>query len=100
MEIAAKLEEIELWLVGAESLNLVKDKEITKLKAALEASKDKWYNVGFADAENSTKLIMFQSRKYGLGEGWMAALAAVSVPEDSPLKNPDQVPYPKLPPQV
>lgn len=82
-------------MAGVESLNLVKDKEITELKAALEASEDKWYNVGFADAKNSAKPIMFQSRKYGFSEGRMAALAAIGVLEDSLLKNPDQVPFPE-----
>ena len=97
-EIATKLEEVELKLARAKSLSSAKDKKITKLKTALEASEDKWYNAGFVDTENSTKPVMFQSRRYGFGEGWMAELLAAGVPEDSPFKNPNQVPYPESPP--
>ena len=84
----------EQKIVGAESLNSVKDKEITELKVALKASEDNWYNASFTDAENSVELVMFQSRRYGFGKGWMAALVAVGVPEDSPPKNPNQVQNP------
>lgn len=97
VEIAAKLEEIELWLADGESLNSVKYKEIIELKVTLEACEDKWYNAGFANVKKSVEPIMFQSRKYGFSEGWMAALVAAGVLEDSPLKNPDQVPYTMLP---
>lgn len=41
---------------------------------------------------------MFQSRKCGFKEGWMAALSAMGVPEDSLLQNPNQIPYPEPPP--
>lgn len=61
-EMANKLKEIELKLARVESLNSAKDKEIAELKTALEANKNKWYNVGFADAENSAELVMFKSR--------------------------------------
>ena len=87
-------------MADAERLNSIKDKEIAKLKNALEASEDKWYNTSFEDVENSTEPVMFQSRRYEFSEGWMAALVAVGVPKDSPLKNHDQVPYPKPPPPV
>ena len=55
---------------------------------------------GFADAKNLVDLVIFQSRRYGFSEGWMAALVATSVLKDSPLKNLDQVPYPEPPPLV
>ena len=87
-------------MADAERLNSIKDKEIAELKIALEASEDKWYNVSFADVKNSIKPVMFQSRRYEFGEGWMAALVALGVSKDSPLKNHDQVPYPKPPPPV
>lgn len=67
--MAAKLEEVDLRLARAKSINSARDMEITELRAALEGSENKWYNAGFADAENSTKLIMFQSKRYGFGEG-------------------------------
>lgn len=90
-EMAAKLEEVELRLDGAESMNSDKDKEIAELKAALEVSEDKWYNARFADIENSATPIMFQSCRYEFGEGWMATMLAMGVPEDSPFRNPDQI---------
>ena len=93
----AKLGGIELKLVKAESLNLAQVDEIANLKAALEACENKWYNEGFADAENSVEPIIHQAQFYGFGEGWLAALQAMGVPEDSPLKNPEQIPYPALP---
>jgi len=99
-EIATMLEEIEVLLAGTERLNSIEDKEIAELKTTLEASKDKWYTASFVDVENSTELVMFQSRRYDFGEGWMVALVAVGVPKDSPLKNNDQVPYSKPSPPV
>ena len=92
-EVTAKLKEVKLRLSGAESLNSAKDKEIVELKATVEVSEDKWYNTGFTDAENLAKPVMFQSQQYGFGKGWMAALLAVGVLEDSSFKNLDQIPY-------
>ena len=61
-------------------------------------AENKWYNTGFVDAENFVEPIFYQSRRHGFGEGWMAALRAMGVPDDSPLRNPKQIPYPKPPP--
>ena len=58
-EIAAKLEEVELRLARAKSINSAKDKEIVKLKATLEESENKWYNVGFVDIKNSVESVVF-----------------------------------------
>ena len=66
VEMAAKLEEVELRLVGVESVNLARDNEIAELKVTLDESENKWYNMGFADAKNSTKLIMFHLGGMGL----------------------------------
>lgn len=88
-EMVAKLEEVELRLAGVESINSARDKEIAELKAVLEESEDKWYNAGFTNTENLAELIMFQSWRYEFGEGWMAAVLAMGVPEDSPFRNPD-----------
>ena len=41
---------------------------------------------------------MFENQKYGFGEGWLATEMAMGVPKDSPLRNPDQIPYPEAPP--
>lgn len=72
--------------------------ETENLKAALGACEDKWYNAGFMDAENSAKLIVHKARKLGFQEGWMASLQAMGVSNDSPLRNPEQIPFPEPPP--
>ena len=58
-EMAAKLEEVELRLARAKSINSARDKEIVKLKATLEESENKWYNVGFVDIKNSIEPVVF-----------------------------------------
>ena len=88
-EMDMKLGGTELKLAEAESLNLALADEIANLKAALEACEEKWYNEGFVDAENSVEPIVYQARRHGFGEGWMAALQAIEVPNDSSLRNPD-----------
>ena len=100
VETEVKLGGTKLKLAKAESLNLANVKEIAKLRMALEASQDKWYSVGFVDAKNSVEPIIYQSRQYRFGEGWMAALQAMGVLKDSPLRNPNQIPYPDPPPPI
>ena len=39
------------------------------MKTALEACKEKWYNEGFADAENSVEPVVYQAQLHGFGEG-------------------------------
>ena len=98
-EMDVKLGGTKLKLAEAESLNLAQADEIANLKAVVEACEEKWYNEGFADAENSVELIVHQARHHGFREGWLAALQALGVAEDSPLRNPEQIPYPTpLPP--
>ena len=48
----------ELKLGKAQSLNATLAKELVDLKATLEACENKWYNEGFADAENSAKSVI------------------------------------------
>ena len=60
-EMDVKLGGMELKLAEVESLNLAQADEITDLKTALEACEEKWYNEGFADAENSIKPIVHQA---------------------------------------
>ena len=50
------------------------------------------------DAKNSVKPIVHQAWLHGFGEGWLVALQAMGVAEDSPLRNPKQIPYPTTPP--
>ena len=78
-------------------MNTTLAEELADLKATLEACENKWYNEGFADAENSVEPVVRQAQKLGFEEGWLAALKVMGVPEDSPLRNPDQIPFLNLP---
>ena len=51
-------------------------------------------NEGFADAEQSAEPVMAQARKLGFEAGWFTALQALGVLEDSPLRDPSQIPFP------
>ena len=62
----------------------------------MEAYEQKWYNEGFADAEQSAEPVVAQARKLGFEAEWFAALQALGVPEDSPLRDPGQIPFPSL----
>lgn len=95
-----KFGEMEPRLAEAESIISVRNKEISKLKAGLEERENKFYNMGFTNAVNSTEPVMFQSRRYAFSEGWMAVELAMGVLKDSPFRNPDQIPYPEPPPLV
>ena len=64
------------------------------MRVALEACEDKWYNEGFADAENSAEPVVDQARRLSFEVGWFAALQALGVLEDSPLRDPGQIPFP------
>ena len=99
-EVEAKLGSTDLKLAEAESLNLAQADEVADLKAALDACENKWYNKGFANAENFVEPIVHQARHHRFGEGWLAALQAIGVAEDSPLRNPEHIPYPAPPPPV
>ena len=48
-------------MAEAQSLNTTLAEELADLKAALEACENKWYNEGFADAENSAEPIVCQA---------------------------------------
>lgn len=97
VEVEIKLGDAKLWVAGVESIITARDKEIAELKVALLESENKYYNMGFNDAENSVEPVMFENWKYGFGKGWLAAMMAMEVPEDSPFRNPDQIPYSKPP---
>ena len=64
------------------------------MRATLEACEQKWYNEGFADTEKSAESVVVQARRLGFEAGWFAALQALGVPEDSPLRDPSQIPFP------
>ena len=57
-ELLAKQNETDVKLAEAISLNTSQAEELTDLRAALEACKQKWYNEGFADAEQSAEPVV------------------------------------------
>ena len=93
-ELEKKLGDVQLQLATSESLKTAQGEEVTALKAALDACESKWYDEGFADAENSAEPVIRQAHKLGFEEGWLAALRAAGVPEDSPLRNLAEIPFP------
>ena len=92
VDLEAKLGETELKLAKAESLNTAQAEELADLRATLEGCESKWYNEGFADAENSVEPVINKARNLAFKEGWFVALQVVGVLEDSPLKDLNQIP--------
>ena len=88
-----KLGKTKLKLAKAVSLNTAQAEELANLKVALEACENKWYNEGFADAERFVVPVIQEAWKLAIEEGWFAALQALGVPEDSPLRDPNQIPF-------
>lgn len=99
-EAEYRLGGVELKLAEVASLNLAQVNEIVDLKAALKACENKWYDKGFANTEKSVEPVVHQARLHGFKEGWLAALRVMGVLEDSPLRNPEQIPYLAPPPPV
>ena len=89
MELLAKQNKTNVKLAEVISLNTAQAEELADLKAALEAYEEKWYNEGFAEAENSTEPVVNQAQRLGFEAGWFVALQILGVPEDSPLRDPD-----------
>jgi len=73
-ELLAKQNETDIKLAEAINLNMAQAEELANLRAALEACKEKWYNEGFADVENSTEPVVNQAQRLGFEAGWFAAL--------------------------
>ena len=92
-ELVAKQNEADLKLAEVVSLNTAQAEELVDLRAALEACEDKWYNEGFANDENSVESVVNEARRLDFEGGWLAALQAFGVPEDSPLRDPSQIPF-------
>ena len=78
------------------SLNTAQAEELANLRAALEACEEKWYNEGFADANNFAEPVVNQARRLGFEAGWFVALQILGVLKDSPLRDPGQIPFPSL----
>ena len=87
-KLLAKQNKTDLKLAEAISLNITQAEEFADLRAALEACEEKWYNEGFADAENFAEPVVNQAQRLGFEAGWFAASQAMGVPEDSPLRYP------------
>ena len=68
-ELLAKQNETEVKLAEAISLNTANAEELADLRAALAAAQQKWYNEGFADAENSAEPVVYRARHLGLRPG-------------------------------
>ena len=88
-KLLAKQNKTDVKLAEVISLNTAQAEELADLKAALEAYEEKWYNKGFAEAENSTEPVVNQAQRLGFEAGWFVALQILGVPEDSPLRDPD-----------
>ena len=88
-ELLAKQNETDVKLAKTISLNTAQAEELADLRAALEACEEKWYNEGFADAENSAEPVVNQARRLGFEAGWFVALQILGVLKDSPLRDPD-----------
>ena len=69
VDLEAKMGETELKLAEAESLNTARAEELADLRAALEGCKSKWYNKGFADAENLVEPVINEAQKLTFKEG-------------------------------
>ena len=80
-------------LAKVASLNTTLSEEVVDLRAALEACESKWYDEGFVDAEKGVEPVVMQARQLSFQEGWIAALQALEVPKDSPLKDPGRIPF-------
>lgn len=93
-ELTTKQNETDLKLGEVASLNVALNEELADLWAALEASEKKWYNEGFADAEEGVEPVMREARQLSFQEVWMAALHASGVLEDSHLRDLCQIPFP------
>ena len=53
-----------------------------------------------ANTEKSVEPVVHQARLHEFKEGWLAVLRVMGVLEDSPLRNPEQIPYLAPPPPV
>ena len=93
--LEGKLGEVEMKLTQAERLIFAQNKEMADLKATVAKSEDKFYNMGFANAENSKEPIMVESQWYRFRDGWMAAVNAMGLLEDYAFRDLEQIPYPE-----
>ena len=67
------------------------------IRGGEKSRKKTYYNRGFKHTEDLVGLVIFQARKFGFMEGWMAAVNAIGLPKNSPFKKADQVLVPEDP---
>ena len=75
--------EVELKLSKTASVLIARNKEFTDYEGGEKARKQNYYNKGFKHAEDSAGPVIFQARKFGFQEGWMAAVNAIGLPKES-----------------
>ena len=92
-DLTTKQNETDLKLVETASLNVALTEELADLWAALEACENKWYDEEFADAKEGVEPVIKEAQQLSFQEGWMAALHASGVPEDSHLRDPGRIPF-------
>ena len=80
-------------LAKAVNLNATLSEEVADLWVALKACESKWYDEGFANAEKGVEPVVMQARQLSFQKGWMAALQALEVLEDSPLRDLGWIPF-------
>ena len=56
-----KLEELDTKLAQALSVISIRDRELEAIWANLEQAVQKYYDVGFDDAERSSKVVIFEA---------------------------------------
>ena len=93
-ELTTRQNETDLKLAEVASLNVALNEELVDLWAALEACENKWYDEGFADAKKGVEPVIREARQLSFQEGWMAALHASGVPEDSHLRDLSRISFP------
>ena len=92
-DLQGKLGEAEVKLAKVSSIVFACDKELANLKDTMKNCEHVFYNMGFKDDENSVGAIVFQARKFGFAEGWMAMVNAIGLPDTFPFRDATKFPY-------
>lgn len=61
VELERELSDTKVKLAQTKRVNSARNKEVADLKVTMEESETKFYDVGFANAENSSEPIMLDS---------------------------------------
>ena len=85
-------ESAEKRVAAAEKSRALAKKKLAELKRLLTCGRP-LKHVRISSTMRGLPMVM-QARQLSFWEGWMAALQALGVPEDSPLRDPDRIPIP------